>query len=382
MGKIVYLAHYSTPGKERDTSPAGTTVMEYVIECLEKLGKETVVISSARSQKELPREEVQISSKTKLILAASSKKTAPFRYLKRFLRHKKYQKAILQELLRQVEDGDTLLVYHSLSLMKLVQKIKEKRNITLVLQVCEIYADVLENRRIKAKELSYFSLADKYIFQTEILNHIVNTKSLPYAVLHGAYKSVPEGISHAFPFASSKIRCVYAGTLDPRKGGAFAAVATAAFLPENFHIHILGFGTENEIEQIQKKVEEISRTSKASVSYDGCLRGEEYLDFIKHCHIGLSTQNPDAAFNMTSFPSKILVYMASGLRVVTVRIPAVESSLVGRDLFYYELPTPQNVAQAIQKIDFSEHYDGKQKIESLNESFCKSLEALLKKENI
>ena len=237
--------------------------------------------------------------------------------------------------------------------------------------------------RIQAPlRIPYFSLADKYIFQTEILNHIVNTKSLPYAVLHGAYKSVPEGISHAFPFASSKIRCVYAGTLDPRKGGAFAAVATAAFLPENFHIHILGFGTENEIEQIQKKVEEISRTSKASVSYDGCLRGEEYLDFIKHCHIGLSTQNPDAAFNMTSFPSKILVYMASGLRVVTVRIPAVESSLVGRDLFYYELPTPQNVAQAIQKIDFSEHYDGKQKIESLNESFCKSLEALLKKENI
>ena len=377
MAKIIYLAHYNASLQGREASPAGTTVMSYVIECLDSLGKKTVVVSPARSKNALPREEIEVSSNIKLVFMESFKKSNKNNYFKRYFRHKKLERALMKELLKQVEDGDTLLVYHSLSLMKFVKKIKKKRNITLVLQVCEIYADVLENKKIRKKEFSCFLLADKYIFQTEVLNQIVNTKSLPYTVLHGTYRSVPERVKENVKFDSSKIQCVYAGTLDTRKGGALTAANIASFLPENFHVHILGFGSKSEVSQIKEAVKRISLTSKASISYDGCLQGEEYLDFIANCHVGLSTQSPVAAFNVTSFPSKILAYMASGLRVVTVRIPAVETSCVGKYLYYYDFNDPESIAKTIQQIDFSDDYNGKQKIDSLNKQFLQNLDILL-----
>ena len=71
------------------------------------------------------------------------------------------------------------------------------------------------------------------------------------------------------------------------------------------------------------------------------LSGEDYIRFIQSCDIGLSTQNPDAAFNATSFPSKILSYMANGLRVVSIRIPAIERSAVGNEVMFYNEQTPE-----------------------------------------
>ena len=51
------------------------------------------------------------------------------------------------------------------------------------------------------------------------------------------------------------------------------------------------------------------------------------LKFIQKCQIGLCTQNIDAAFNTTSFPSKILSYMSNGLEVVGVNIAAIKNSM-------------------------------------------------------
>lgn len=139
---------------------------------------------------------------------------------------------------------------------------------------------------------------------------------------------------------------MYAGTFDPRKGGP-TTTTTTRWLPENYHVHILGFGSENDTKELCALIEETNEASAATVTYDGLLSGEDYIRFLQKCQIGLSTQNPDAAFNDTSFPSKILSYMANGLRVVTVRIPAIEGSAVGDDVIYYEEQTPEKIAQAI-----------------------------------
>ena len=381
MSKIVYLANYNASRPERNASPAGTTVMEYLIGCLEDIGKKTVVVSSSYSSKKLPREEVDISECAKVILLKTEKKPPKTSLLRRYFRRRKHQKALFKELLNQLQDGDILLVYHSLALMRLVEKIRKKRNITLILQVCEVYADVVGDKKIREKEFSFFSCADKYIFQTEILNQLINRNKLPYVVLHGTYKNTiqPQKI-HDFKWDYSKIHCVYAGTLDTRKGGAIAAVTAASFLPAEFHIHILGFGTQKEIEQIKTAISENSKINRATVSYDGCLQGEAYFQFLANCHVGLSTQFTSGAFNATSFPSKILSYMANGLRVVTVRVPAIETSLVSDDLYYCENGTPESIAEAIKNIDFSQNYDGTGKIETLNKTFCTNLDSLLKKD--
>ena len=377
MSKVVYLAHYDLPGGQRSTSPAGTTVIRYVINSLENIKKQTVLISPARSIKELPREEIQNGEHTKIVLLPTLKRPNKYNIPCRYINNLRQRKNLEAELLNHLEDGDILMVYHSLSLIKTVRKIIKKRKITLVLQVCEIYGDVINNALIKNKELEFFKIADRYIFQSEMLEALINTESKPCTVLYGTYEVLGNtATKDSYSDTTQKIKCVYAGTFDPRKGAI--AVATAALhLPENYHIHILGFGTEKEVQDVKNKVSQISLQSKCSISYDGCLSGREYIDFISSCDVGLSTQDPSAPFNATSFPSKILSYMANGLRVVTIRIPAIEISAIGDSMYYYDQQTPENIANAIMNIDIHDNYNGKEYIRRLNDKFLMQLRGLL-----
>ena len=85
----------------------------------------------------------------------------------------------------------------------------------------------------------------------------------------------------------------------------------------------------------------------------------------------------NAKFSNTSFQSKILSYMANGLRVVAARVPITETSGVGQDVYYYDEQKPETVAKAIMDIDFNDGYDGRAKIAELNGQFQKNLQRLL-----
>ena len=128
---------------------------------------------------------------------------------------------------------------------------------------------------------------------------------------------------------------------------------------------------------MQKKIQELSKVCECGISYDGLLTGEDYIRFLQSCDIGLSTQNPEAAFNATSFPSKILSYMASGLQVDNIRIPAVEGSAVGNRVSYYDRQTPAEIARAILSASKTDLEDPRSTIEGLNRSFIKQMEELL-----
>ena len=107
------------------------------------------------------------------------------------------------------------------------------------------------------------------------------------------------------------------------------------------------------------------------------LSGEDYIRFLQSCDIGLSTQNPDAAFNATSFPSKILSYMANSLQVVSIRIPAIEGSAIGEYMYYYDRQTPEEIAKAIMSVDMSNGMDPRQVIAGLDGTFRRHLKKLL-----
>ena len=236
-----------------------------------------------------------------------------------------------------------------------------------------------KKKRTRRKENFMFSAASSYIFSTELLNTEVNKDNKPYAICNGTYRAEPSLINEKIFNDKGKINCVCAGTFDPRKGGAAAAAAAAEFLPENYHIHILGFGNEAETKAMKDLINEIAKKSEASVTYDGLLSGEDYIRFIQSCDIGLSTQNPDAAFNATSFPSKILSYMANGLRVVSIRIPAIEGSAVGNYMYYYDEQTPREIAKAIMSVNTNDGYDGRKIISKLDQSFCCEIKKLLER---
>lgn len=98
---------------------------------------------------------------------------------------------------------------------------------------------------------------------------------------------------------------------------------------------------------------------------------------LQMCDIGLSTQIPEAEYNNTSFPSKVLSYMSNGLQVISARIPAIEASPVGRYIHYYDEQTPEKIAEGIQRINLRECKDTRSVIRKLNADFCEHLGKVL-----
>lgn len=249
-------------------------------------------------------------------------------------------------LLIHTSKDEPVIVYHSLGYFNVILWAKKIKRFKLILEIEEIYQDVgaPQFKRMARYENEMFKVADAYIFPTELLNAKLNIDHKPYVIIYGTYRVEPQIVEK---FDDGKVHVVYAGTFDPRKGGA-AAAAAAAFLPENYHVHICGFGNKKDTDAIKNIIKDVSIKTKAQVSFHGLLKGQDYIKLIQCCHIGLSTQEPSAVFNATSFPSKILSYMANGLAVVSIDIPAIRTAWIGKYLNYYSEQTPENIAQAIR----------------------------------
>lgn len=376
MEKIFYMAYYnSTNSSERRNAVlSSVNKMNYICEALENNGYNTEIVSASGTteKKFCKSKKVKLTDKTTLKLFSSLPR------LNRIV--SVIDRVILKTklflyMIKNTNKDSIVMVYHSLGYMSLVKRLKKLKGFKLIIEAEEIYGDVIGDEKTSQKEYEFFKIADGFIFPTELLSEKVNTEKKPEVIIYGTYhieKELPK------LFSDGKIHCVYAGTLDPRKGGAIASAESALFLNENYHIHILGFGNEKEKAEMLNTIDSISKKSKAKITYDGLLSGEEYIKFIQSCDIGFSTQNPNGKYNDTSFPSKILSYMANGLRVVSVRIPVVEESGIGKCVCYYDEQTPENIAKAIKSIDFSEEYDSRKTIGVLDKAFICDLKTMLK----
>ncbi len=373
MKKIFYLGYYNLPDSGTNFVLAAVNKMNYICEALENNGYNTEIVSAsgAVEKKFCKSKKVKLTDKTTLKLFSSLPR------LNRIV--SVIDRVILKTklflyMIKNTNKDSTVMAYHSLGYMSLVKRLKKLKGFKLIIEAEEIYGDVIGNEKTSQKEYEFFKIADGFIFPTELLSEKVNTEKKPEVIIYGTYhieKEMPK------IFSDGKIHCVYAGTFDPRKGGAIASAESAMFLDENYHVHILGFGNEKEKAEMLNTIDSISKKSKAKITYDGLLSGEEYIKFIQSCDIGLSTQNPNGKYNDTSFPSKILSYMANGLRVVSIRIPAIEKSAVGKFMYYYDEQTPENIAKAIKSIDFSEEYDSRKAIGMLDKDFICDLKKML-----
>lgn len=369
---IVYVGYYDVANGETDVVLSATNKMDYIINCFLSLGKKVEIVSASTSknQKQMKGGVKPLPNGVRLRLFDSLKGGNK---IERVIRRWWLRRQLYKYLGKTLSPGEQVVIYHSLGYLNLIKKLKRK-NVSVIYEVEEIYSDVIGNKKLRKKEVKILSLADAYIFPTESLNKELNTTEKPYAIIHGTYNVEKK---RSEKFFDGRIHCVYAGTFDPRKGGGLAATKAAEFLDNKYHIHILGFGTEHDKRILMNAIQETSKKTNCKITYDGLLSGEEYLRFLQSCHIGLSTQNPEAEFNNTSFPSKVLSYLSNGLRVVSIRIPVLEQSGVGDMLYYYERQIPEEIARAIRAIDTTKEYDGRDRIEELNNTFKTSLEKLI-----
>lgn len=377
MNTIKYISYYDTlenADEKRSYVLAAKNKIDYICSALTANGYSVEIISASGTEgkKTCRTKRIHISDSISLKLFHSLGRGGR---LKNFISYQIKKIHMFLYLLLHLKKGEKVIVYHSLGYMNMVRLLKKLKDFQLVLEVEEIYSDVSGKQNIREKELAFFKIADAYLFPTELLNSLVNTESKPYGINYGTYKVEPD---RNVSFDDGKIHLLYAGTFDPKKGGAMAAIGAAAALDSDYHLHILGFGNEKDKKATFDAIEKANAAGGASVTYDGLLSGEDYIRFLQKCDIGFSTQTPDADFNDTSFPSKVLSYLANGLRVVSVKINVLELSAVNDLLYYYEENTPEAIAEAVKKVDIQTPYDSRRVIEKLDRQFISDLKEVLK----
>lgn len=373
---ITYVCFYGNEHTRhrRNTVQSAVTKIDYIVSVLNRIGYNVNMISKSGVDIDGfcfdTGETIKIGQNTlKTFLSIGCKKSV-LRYVSRILN----TLHIILWMLFNLRKNDKIIVYHSPGYMSIMYWMKRLKNFTLIGEIEEMYQDVKQCSQSFCKaEYRFVNCCDKYIFPTQLLNESVNVDKKPYCVVHGVY-SVER--SRNVSFNDGKIHVVYGGTFDPNKGGA-AAAAAAEYLPYNYHIHICGFGTPTEVDSIKKLILDIKEKSKATISFDGLLIGDDYINLIQKCKIGLSTQNPSAAFNATSFPSKILIYLSNGLRVVTINIPATSNSAVSECLYFYNEQNPQEIAKAIMSVPLNTDYDVRSVLKNIDNQFAVDIKKLL-----
>ncbi|MEG1012460.1 MAG: hypothetical protein RSE54_11405 [Ruthenibacterium sp.] len=374
---LYYLTFVSWPEFESyklSVSPAGQNKSDFIIRSLCETGMHFSVVSLASTSNRtgiFPAKTIAITEQASLQVFWGFGQ--PNRLVRKL--HSWLRKAQLFLFLMKLSKKDVVIDYHSLGTAKTICMAKKLRGFKLILELEEIYQDVVKcNNRLKKNENEILQSADAYLLSVKGLTKRISSVK-PYIVANGSYTTEP---NRNVSFVDAKVHCVYAGTFDLTKGGAAAAAAAAAFLPENYHVHILGFGTEKQKKNLMEQIEEVKEKCKCTLTYDGLLSGEEYICFLQKCQIGLCTQIPDATYTETSFPSKVLVYMANGLHVLSPRIKAVEESGMGDLIHYYDEQTPQCIANAIEEIDMQQPYDSRTRLQQFDKQFALDLQTLLK----
>lgn len=279
---------------------------------------------------------------------------------------------LLKVLLFNCKRGETIIVYHSAALMRIIKFANRIKKFNLIFEIREIYSDI--NCIVDSKtEYEYFDIADKYIFATSQLNKKINHNNKPYVIAPGIYQNLTsEGIDK---FDDGKIHLVYAGNFRKAKGGAESSIRIAEFLNDEYVIHILGSGDKASLNEILKLIDAQNSKHGAKIIYEGIKRGVDFNKFLQKCDIGLSTQNPEGTFNESSFPSKVLTYLCCGLEALSAEIPAVTDSPIGSYVHYYQKHDSSAIAKSIMRIKTHKNCVGS--MDKLHCALIRDIELLL-----
>ena len=374
---VYYIGNYTCDAirkEQRIVAPAAENKMTYIITALSQaLDEPFEVVSPAQTRVRRfvkgKRQEITDGVTLKTFSSFNSK----FKPL-RVLGHVLTRCAFYGYLLAKVKRNDRLLVYHSPSYKTIVKALQKLKKCSVTIEVEELYAAVRGTAAQREEEIAYLQTADNYLFITELLRQAVNTEK-PSVLSHGTYQALPD---YGFRFDDGKIHVVYAGTFRKSKGGAYTAIEAAEFLDDRYVLEVLGSGSDEENAAVKQLIEDVSNKTACEIRYVGFKSGQEFNSYIQACHIGLSTQPPNAGFNDTSFPSKVMMYMSNGLRVVSVRIPAVETSAVGERIYYYDRQDPEEIARVIRSVLFDDGYDSREHLDTLHKDFVEQLRTLLR----
>ena len=283
-------------------------------------------------------------------------------------------------VLTHIHKNDIVILYHSYIVLWLNVLFVFKR-VHLIEELEEIYGDIFGKKWMSVLEHKLLTKADAYIYPTELLNSIVNIEKKPYIVVHGCYRDVGAQFfsdceDEPVHFDTSLYHVGYTGILDPKKG-CLDVMKAAEFLDETYYIHILGFGSVDEIKLINRVVKELESKTKCKVSYDGLRKGQEYTNYLRHLNLGVCTLDTNQQFINTQFPSKIISYMAAGIPVLCSEAKAIMTCDVTSAITFYKGNTPKDIADGIMLAKQKDAIDTRYLLDYCDTKFMKDLKQLI-----
>lgn len=378
MIKIHYICHYHDVLAERDlvTQPSGITKINYIKSTLKKAGFYVSVFSVAQAT---TLKRVNYSAKTKIMdfnedisyIHSFGRPNIIFKLFSRVW----MQIQLLFYLFFRVKSADKVLVYHSLVLrwpVKIIRLLTKKR---IFIEVEELYHAVLKSSVTKLqKEIKYLHNADGYILVNDLIAEKCGFLNKPFAVCYGDYRmsSKKKG-----SFFDKNIHLVYAGVIAGSDSDVYLALETVRHLPNNYRLHVLGYGLPEDIILMKRRIHELnSSLGNEFISYYGCLSGNEYYSFLSKCDIGLCTRVLVDEFSVYTFPSKVLVYLGNNLIPICSPISSVINSQVRKYVVFTKDITPQAVADSVLSIQKNKNGFSGDILNQLDEKFVKTLAIL------
>lgn len=248
-----------------------------------------------------------------------------------------------------VKPQDTIVVYHSELITRLVAFVSMFVKRRIICEVEEVYGFSAsgDDWETVKKEFSSIKKYDSFILINDYLHEELEIPSNNYIPCYGVV-NIPE--RRVERINDGYIHIVYAGTIEGKKKGAYQAVEAAEYLPKDYKLHVIGFGKQENINALKEKIEDVNRKQGYEmVIYDGFKSGDELDQYLYSCHIGISTYVLREAFANNSLPSKIFTYMCHDLAVVRGFAPAYEGTEIAQNWTFYYEDTAQDIAKAIMK---------------------------------
>lgn len=277
---------------------------------------------------------------------------------------------------KHIRAEDIVISYHSLIYGDVIKKAHKKIGFTWIPEVNELYClsrQEYTDPLLLNTEINMFDQGDGYIFSNDILTREY-ARNKPHAVLYGNYDVTVE--KKQLPCES--INITYTGIINEDRG-VFKIIETMELLPEKYTLHILGFGSEKNIERLLSEIEMLNKKfGRKRIFYYGTKAGKEYSEFLLDKHIGVSliSQNENVCNN--AFPGKILSYLGHSLYVLSSSCNSIRNSKLGEYIYYCE-NSPESIAEAIKKIPVYNMCRSSEILKELQRDFESQFEEMLYK---
>lgn len=248
----------------------------------------------------------------------------------------------------KVKKGSKVLYYHTYATIIAVRLSKLFNNYKLIFEVEEIFQAAWRGTNEKIKEeINYLQKGDAFILVNDIMASKCGFENKPFAVCYGDYR-ITKINKQANYKINNPINIVYAGVLGGENSDVYLSIRAVELLPKNYKLHILGYGSQNHVNNMINIVNQINKkVGYSKISYHGKLSGKEYFDFLADCQIGLSTRVLEDKYSDYTFPSKVLVYIGNNLTTVSSQISCIMKSKVRDSIWFYKSSTPESVAEVI-----------------------------------